>query len=75
MKTAFKMFGETRLTRAEVYDGDKGICSSDTWDETLWVERGEDMYALMSPQLRNKKVLVVSRDDWLRGTPLDETSR
>ena len=69
MKTVVKMFGESRLCKAEVYDGDKGLCSSESWDELLWVERGEDMYALLSPQLRNKKVLVVKREDWLRGSP------
>ena len=41
-------------------------------ETTLWVERGEDYYALLSPQLRDKKVAIVTRDAWLKAEPLQE---
>lgn len=34
------------------------------WDDELFIDRHEDWYALSSPQLRNKRVRVVTRDDW-----------
>lgn len=66
MKTPYTKFKETRMIEVEVYkNGNK--TEDTTWEDTLWIERGEDWYALGSPQLKNKRVLVVSREKWLRG--------
>lgn len=54
-------FGKTKMVRADPHN----MSTSETPEEILWVERGEDMYALMSPQLKNKKVAVVRREDWI----------
>jgi len=43
------------------------------FDRVLWVERSEDSYALLSPQLRDKKVAIVHRSDWLSGTEVTES--
>ena len=58
-------FGQTKSCPVVIhYKGEK--IESETWDETLWIERGEDWYALLSPELKNKKVRIVERDIWLR---------
>ena len=62
-----EMFGEKRRCRGEVYDSGRLVLDTNDYEEMLWVERGEEMYALLSPQLRNKKVLVVQRNDWIKG--------
>lgn len=65
MKAPYTIFNETRMIEVVVYENGKKTDLT-TWDEELWVERGEDWYALMSPQLRNKKVRIVDRELWLR---------
>lgn len=48
-----------------VIHGYHGILERETtWDEELWVELPEDWYAMQSPQLRNKRVRVVTREAW-----------
>lgn len=56
-------FGETKLCRAYIHNGD----SKFDYEEKLLVSRDEDYYCLMSPQLKNKKVLVVNSRDWFSG--------
>lgn len=56
------IFGKTRLVKAHP----RNMKEDETPDEVLWVERPEDEYALMSPQLKTKKVAIVYRDDWIR---------
>lgn len=58
-------FNQTRLCPLIVYHQNKEIVSED-WEEELWIERGEDWYALMSSNLVNKKVRVIKREDWLK---------
>jgi len=41
--------------------------SKKSWDDTLWIERGEDWYALSYYKRNNKTVRIVTREDWLRG--------
>lgn len=66
MKTAkYTMFGKTKQVPIKVWQNNKQI-ESDTWDADLWVERGEDWYALMSKELVNKKVRIIERSVWLR---------
>jgi hypothetical protein len=66
-RVPFTMFGQTRMVPLRTYtDGkDDFPYYKGNWADTLWVERGEDWYALMSRELRGKTVLVVRREDWL----------
>lgn len=69
MKAPYTIFNETKLVEVEVYKN--GYKTEDiTWEEELWVERGEDWYALGSSQLKNKRVRVIRREEWLRGKKL-----
>lgn len=61
------LFGQTKTVRAELHNMNVG----DIPDEILYVERVEDYYSLQSPQLKNKKVAIVSRHDWVNSV-LDE---
>lgn len=65
MNTEYTIFNRTATIPLVVYLQNKKI-DSDSWDETLWVERGEDWYALMSDRLKNKKVRVIERDIWIK---------
>lgn len=69
MKAPHTEFGKTKNVEVQVFKNCIKI-ESDNWDETLWVERGEDWYALGSSDLKNKKVRVIERDIWLRSTDL-----
>lgn len=57
-------FGKTLTVLCELWNMEPG----ETPDKVLWVERPEDMYGLGSPQLRDKKVLVVHREQWLQAS-------
>lgn len=63
MKIKCTFFGKTRLVVATPHN----MVQDEEPDEVLWVERSEDWYALLSPQLKDKKVAVVERDNWLKG--------
>jgi hypothetical protein len=65
MKTEYTIYGRTTTVPLVVYLQNKKI-DSDCWDETLWIERGEDWYALMSDKLKNIKVRVIERDIWIK---------
>lgn len=65
MKKEHKEFGETRMVEVKVYINGKET-KEITWDETLWIERGEDWYGLSSPELKDKKVRVIEREEWLK---------
>lgn len=58
-------FGQTRRVRVRLFLNNKEIEAIGRYDEVLWIERDEDWYALQSPQLRQKIIAVVTRDDWL----------
>jgi|Laugrefa1bdmlbdn_1035148.scaffolds.fasta_scaffold69919_1 hypothetical protein len=62
----FTIFEETRLVELVVYQSGKRVELYE-WDEDLWVESATDMYALMSPQLRDKRVRIIDRKKWLKG--------
>ena len=55
------LFGQTKTVRAELHNMNVG----DVPDEILYVERTEDYYSLQSPELKNKKVAIVTRHDWI----------
>lgn len=65
-------FGQTRQVKARMFLNNKEIEVTGKYDEVLWVERSEDWYALQSPQLRQKLVAVVTRDDWLNADIIKE---
>lgn len=65
MKAPYTMFGKTREIPVRVYV-DGHLVDGTSYDDQLWVERGEDWYAFMSPQLRGKRVRVVTREAWLQ---------
>lgn len=66
----YTIFNETRLVPLKVYVGGKESNITE-WDEDLWVECGEDWYALLSPQLKHKRVRIIEREQWLRGEKLN----
>lgn len=70
----YTKFGETRLVPIRVVGPAHVSFGPPRWDAELWVERPEDMYALSSPELRNKRVLVVRREDWLKAPKVNEGS-
>lgn len=62
VKIKYTAFGSTRLVDVVEWHN----CDPGFHETTLWVERGEDYYALLSPQLRDKKVAVISRENWIK---------
>lgn len=62
MKILYTKFGKSALVEVEQWHN----TTPGDYEIVLWVERGEDYYALMSPQLKDKKVAVVHRRDWLK---------
>lgn len=64
----YTAFGKTRVVLVELHN----MTEDEEHETILWVERGEDYYALLSPQLKDKKVAVVTRDAWLKAEPLQE---
>ncbi len=65
MKAPYTQFGKTKQLDVVVYKNSQKIDSVD-WDYEYWVERGEDWYGLMSPDLKDKKVRIITREEWLR---------
>lgn len=62
--TEYTAFGKTATIPLVVHYRGQQI-DSDEWDETLWVERAEDWYALISQKLKNKRVRIIERQKWL----------
>lgn len=70
MKAApYTQFNQTKMVPVVVYLDNKQI-ESDTWDEEMWIERGEDWYGLMSSELKGKKVRIITREQWLKSKPV-----
>ena len=65
MEAIYNKFGEDRMVKVVVWLNNEEIESSE-WDEEYWIERGEDWYGLMSSQFKDKKVRVITRDEWLK---------
>jgi hypothetical protein len=57
----YTAFSKTRRVPLELYH----MTEYEEPEELLWVERGEDYYALLSPQLKTKRVGVVTRRAWM----------
>lgn len=64
-------FGKTRMVPLVVYlDGAK--VDADSWDDVLWVERGEDWYALDASCWRGKKIRAVSAVKWRAAKDIEQ---
>lgn len=64
--TPYTAFGKTKLVPLKVYVNGKP--STQTWfQQSLWIERGEDWYALANKNMQ-VPTLVVERTDWLKAT-------
>ena len=68
--TPYTAFGKTRLVPIRVFLDGKQV-EQDWFQDSLWVERGEDWYALMSHRHKNTPTLVVERNDWLKAAPYE----
>jgi hypothetical protein len=65
MKAPYTNFGETRQVEVKVYRNNQEIEPSD-WDHEYWIERPEDWYGLMASNFKDKKIRIVTREEWLR---------
>ncbi len=64
MKAPYTIFGQTKQVEVIVYKNNEKIESTD-WDEDYWIEIPEDWYGLMSSQFKDKKVRIITREEWL----------
>lgn len=55
-------FGKTVSVPVEVWLNNKLLEEASEWDAELYIDRGEDWYALMSNDLKYKRVRVVTSD-------------
>jgi hypothetical protein len=62
----YTIFNKTKNVPVRVWYKGKIDDTLLEWDTDLWIERGEDWYALMSSSLRDKRVRIIERDIWLR---------
>ena len=62
----YTIFNETKSIPVKVWYKDKIDPTITEWDETLWVENATDWYALMSSNLRDKRVRIIERDIWIK---------
>lgn len=66
-KAPYTIFGKTKLIPVVTYtNGIKDDPPKESWDEDLWVERGEDWYALANAKYKRKTIRIIERDAWLR---------
>ena len=61
----YTAFGKTKMVPVKIWHNGKLDPYETDWDATIWIERGEDWYALMSPQLKHKRVRIIERSAWL----------
>ena len=72
-KVPFKMFNQTRMVPHRTFTNtEEDFPPKDHWDDVLWVERGEDWYALDYYKGKKQTVLLVERSDWLRSYLADK---
>jgi hypothetical protein len=69
-KTSYTIDDVTREINTIVYENGKRIVC-DEWDEELLVESATDMMALYSPQMQDKKVLIVKLSEWKKGKKVE----
>lgn len=61
IKAPFTLFGITKNIPVKVIENGKFNPNASTWDVEYFVERQEDLYGIPL----NKKVRIVTREDWL----------
>ncbi len=67
MKASYTKFGKTAFVPLVTFtNGKQDALPKSTWDKTLWVERGEDEYALLNPEFARGTVRIVERQAWLK---------
>jgi hypothetical protein len=69
-KATYTIDEETREINTIVYENGKRI-HSDEWDVELLIESATDMLALHSPQMQDKKVLIVKLSEWKKGKKVE----
>jgi hypothetical protein len=67
----YTAFGKSRLIPIKVWRDGNYLEDENDWHKTLWVERGEDWYALHSPQYRGLKVRIIERSVWLAAEDME----
>ena len=72
-KTEYTIFGKTKNVESTTYtNGKLDEEFNEDYRYTLWVERGEDMYALTRLCEDYGTVRVIERQNWLDADLLDE---
>ncbi len=68
MQVEYTKFGKTKIVEAEVRVNNWPVKDNEkNWDSILWVERGEDEYVMMSSEYKDKRILIIDRNNWLKG--------
>lgn len=73
MKAPYALFKSTPARMVEVVtytDGKKDDPPKDVWDKDLWIERGEDWYALCNKDYAHGTIRVIERSEYLRSREL-----
>lgn len=74
-RVPFTMFGQTKMVPHKTWTNNRqDTPAKDHWVHTLWVERGEDWYGLMTFG-RDKTVLVVDREDFLSAPDVKDNKK
>ena len=62
----YSAFGKVKNIPVVLFKNNQIVQKNVQWDETLWIERDEDYYALMSDTYKNKIVRIVTRESWFQ---------
>jgi hypothetical protein len=66
-KYAIEFFGRLLNIPGTIYQSGhvvtSGLPDSNSYDSILWIVQDEDYYSLMSPEIKDKRILVVREDD------------
>ena len=62
----YTVFGKTKNVPVVLRKNNQIVHPFVQWDETLWVERQEDLYVLMAPNYKDKIVRIIERELWLQ---------
>ena len=67
----YTAFGKTKNVPVVVHRNGYEV-PLESWHKTLWVERPEDYYALMSTDYKGLNVRIITKDSWLRSETISE---
>ena len=65
----YNAFGKIKKVKIEKHN----MSNQENYDEILWVERPEDYYALLNSKFKNKKVAIVTRENWMKGLEINDS--